>query len=82
MPEARRLRVGEIRLLMFLAVIGRASSTQMSINDAGGIYTLLRCGSAVRLSAALVHDSHDRGAGSGAEMSARMGGLPQGPSAT
>ena len=44
MPEARRLRVWRIRLLMFLAVIGPGFITANVDNDAGGIYTYSAAG--------------------------------------
>src|ERR1700689_1452948 len=44
MPEARRLRVWRIRLLMFLAVIGPGFITANADNDAGGIYTYSAAG--------------------------------------
>src|SRR6201987_6393734 len=39
MPEARRLKLWRMRLLMILAVIGPGFITANVDNDAGGIYT-------------------------------------------
>ena len=61
------LRRWKTRILLFFAVVGPGFITANVDNDAGGIWTYSAAGRAVRIPAAVDHDSHDdradRGAG-------------------